>query len=402
MHRAKNTKRRPRRRRCHLPLLAILAACPVSRAAGSFRRRGPSLIAADGDACHSATRADGDTIARRRRRDPAGGSVAASSEGRTRPLAAGTGGSLSRRGGGAAGRTPDARSLASSAAAAAQHSASAAGTAIVLSGCFGAVVASRLIAWLAGRAAAAESDPGLRPLVILRRAIPSGELPILASSVGIAVMSGLGIGGGDAHARFADMSFIGSMWAYAKLVDPFFAGAVGCAYAAITAVTSVMSSRRLIDLVSGIVAFRLKGLGDDFPYESEWDARVSRTPVETNKRTGDAALASVANRLASGSLLLTFPQQCLGLYLLTGAVVSWLSDRSVGVRAGKVLVWFGDGIGRRAGEASPSIDPRKLSSRLLVTHWAIFLAKMAFQLSFGIGVAEILGALTPRHVTEEP
>ena len=139
-------------------------------------------------------------------------------------------------------------------------------------------------------------------------------------------------------------------------------------------------------MVSGIVAFRLKGLGEDYPYVSEWDDRVSRAPVETNRRTGDVALASVANRLASGSLLLTFPQQCLGLYLLTGAVVSCLSDKSIGGRAAKLLKWFGDGIGR--GGESPPIDPRKLSTRLLAAHWAIFLAKMAFQLAFGVSIIE--------------
>lgn len=393
MHRrAKDTPRRPRRRR--LPWLAILAASPAARAAGPLRRRGPSLavVADTGDACHRAARADGGT-ARRRRRDPSGpGGPAASLalEARAGPLAAGDGGCISRGGGGA-----DAFSVASAVASALQHAAGAAGAALVLSGWFGAAAASRLVGWLDRRSAAAAPDPDPAPLSVLgrRTPIPSDLGSTLASTVGIAVMDGLGIGGGDAHARFADRSFVLSMWAYAELVDPHFAGAVGCAYAAITLVSSAMSSRGLIDLVSGIASFRLRGLGGDYPYVSEWDDRVSRAPVETSRRAGDAALASVANRLASGSLLLTFPQQCLGLYLLTGALVSWLSDRSVGGRAAKLLRWFGDGV-RREGGASPSIDPRKLSSRLLAAHWAIFLAKMAFQLAFGIGVQEIWGVLT--------
>ncbi|EJK48766.1 hypothetical protein THAOC_32409 [Thalassiosira oceanica] len=89
-------------------------------------------------------------------------------------------------------------------------------------------------------------------------------------------MDGLGIGGGDAHARFADRSFVLSMWAYAELVDPHFAGAVGCAYAAITLVSSAMSSRGLIDLVSGIASFRLRGLGGGLPLRE----RVGRPRLE--------------------------------------------------------------------------------------------------------------------------
>lgn len=291
-------------------------------------------------------------------------------------------------------------SVASAAALVVTQSLSVAGAAVVLSGCFGAWVAS----WMVGRLHGALPALANHAVAGGGGGVGSdGELLgkyrwTTLASVGFLLLHALGARSLDAFARASDASFVALLWAHSRAVDPLLGGAIGCAHVSLGFLSLLLESPTLQDALDGLGGVRLKHLGQyaggDDPYVAPGEGRLARAPVLTSGPRGRIG-ASIADAMGSVSLLVSFPQHCLGLYLLGSTLVAWSSGERFGggwKRFGKWVQWLGEGMcvghsengelqcGIDAVTAaddvmSQRIDTWKLSKRLVALYWVIALAK---------------------------
>jgi len=271
-----------------------------------------------------------------------------------------------------------------------------ASAAIVLSGYFGAWVAS----WMVGKLYKVLPTLAKNGVSVGDESnnffLGKYRLTALAS-IGFLMLHAIGIQSNDAYSRASDASFVAILWVYSRLVDPILGGAIGCTHLSLGVVSTILENPSLTNALDGLGDIRLKKLGqyadEEDPYIPPGEKRIAMAPVSTSRlRSGFGA--SVANAMGSVSMLISFPQYCLGLYLLGGTLVAWSSTtqfEGVWKRFGNWIRWLGEGVCARTDEngelgcgidasfidnvTNERIDTWKLSRRLVALYWVVALAK---------------------------
>ena len=272
---------------------------------------------------------------------------------------------------------------------------SAAGAAAVLSGYFGAWVASRIIGkWH-------DVLPTLSHGILVggddSQHGPLGKYRWTAlASAGVLLLHATGLQADTVHSRLSDAAFVAALWAYSRLVDPLLGGVVGCTHVALGLAAATFARLPAAARVLGLAGdLKLKKLGqyagEDGPYVALAAERTPRAPVamSTPNRLGEA----LADALGSASLLLAFPQCCLGLYLLGGTVAAWSRSRDFlgrWDRGAAWLRWLGEGLCRpgatdgaawecgaaAAGDAvREGLRRGEMTTRLVALYWIVAVAK---------------------------
>merc|ERR1712194_521538 len=205
-----------------------------------------------------------------------------------------------------------------------------ASAAFVLSGYFGAWAAS----WMVGKLH--NILPTLTKNGIIGGSGESNNLLLgkyrlnTLASVGILLLHATGIQSNVIYSRVSDASFVGILWVYSRLVNPILGGLIGCTHVALGAISVLLEHPKTANVLGLLGDIQLKKLGqyveENDPYISSVDERIPRVPIVTSKPR-HAIRASIANVMGSTSLLLAFPQYCLGLYLLGSTLVSWWSSK---------------------------------------------------------------------------
>ena len=258
--------------------------------------------------------------------------------------------------------------------------------ATVISGYFGAWVATWMI----------RKMHKLLP-TLTKNGVGSGESTInllrgkyrltTLASIGFLLLHTTGIQSNSIHSRISDSTFVAVLWIYSHIVNPILGGMVGCTHVALGITSTILSNPKLLFALDGLKDVRMKKLGqylddeEDEAYVKGREERVSRVPIVTSQPRNEVT-SSVASIMGSASLLLVFPQYFLGLYLLGSALVSWFSGKQ---SEGKLYQWLSEGICASYGEngkldcgfdtLNESINLRKVPKRLVALYWMIAVAK---------------------------
>jgi len=179
---------------------------------------------------------------------------------------------------------------------------------------------------------------------------------------------------------------------YSHLVHPILGGAIGCTHVSLSVLSTLLDNPKLGDALDKLGNVRLKRLGqyvgEEDPYIVPGKGRMDTTPVVTSRPRGEVT-AFIANMMGSASLLISFPQYCLGLYMLGSSLVAWWSSSSssssamtqsdggyVSKRFEKWMEWLSEGV-VIDNVVDERIDPWNLSKRLVALYWITALAKAA-------------------------
>jgi len=212
------------------------------------------------------------------------------------------------------------------------------------------------------------------------------------ASMGFLLLHTLGIHSHDIYSRVSDASFLAILWMYSHLVHPILGGAIGCTHVSLSVLSTLLDNPKLGDALDKLGNVRLKRLGqyvgEEDPYIVPGKGRMDTTPVVTSRPRGEVT-AFIANMMGSASLLISFPQYCLGLYMLGSSLVAWWSSSSssssamtqsdggyVSKRFEKWMEWLSEGV-VIDNVVDERIDPWNLSKRLVALYWITALAKAA-------------------------
>jgi len=267
--------------------------------------------------------------------------------------------------------------------------------ATVISGYFGAWIAS----WMVTKA------HKLLP-ILSNNGIVSGESDNLLlgkyrlttlASIGFLILHTTGIQSNSKCSRLSDASFVAILWTYSHIVNPTLGGVIGCTHILLSVLSTILGNRKLINALDHLGDLRFKKLpqGEEDIYIASKLDRIPKVPVVTfePKRKFKAAIASM---MGSASVLIVFPQYFLGLYMLGCTLVSWSSTKQFEgrwKRFEKFVQWLSEEIcvsydknGRLdcgidsavAGDSmNECLDPWKVSKRLVALYWIIALTKTA-------------------------
>jgi len=249
-----------------------------------------------------------------------------------------------------------------------------ASAAIVLSGYFGAYVAS----WIIGKLhkilptliAKSSSSTANNNANANHAFLQKYKLTSLAS-IGILFLHLSGIQSNNLYSRISDASFLILLWTYSHIVNPIMGGMIGCTHVSLGILSTMFDHPKLASVLdSSLDTFRLKILPmynnvldengkvvEEDPYMPPGEGRVPRAPIVTStpRKKNQQLGTKLANMLGSASILLAFPQYCLGLYLLGSIMVSCWSKSSGGWKTWNGwMQWLSQGMECCASSAATS------------------------------------------------
>ena len=144
-----------------------------------------------------------------------------------------------------------------------------------------------------------------------------------------------------------DVSFVAILWAYSRIVDPTLGGAIGIAHVALGMASAVLGNPKIGNAIGRLGDARYGKLEDDEEGSTSYvdptrHERRSRAPVVLASGTGSAIASGIASGMGSASLLAVSPRHSLGLYMLGSTLASMFSSSLEGGGVG------GGGRGGRA------------------------------------------------------
>ena len=165
----------------------------------------------------------------------------------------------------------------------------------------------------------------------------------------------------------SDAVFVIIMWYYSRGINPIIGGMIGCAHIALSIISMILGNRRLINSLDHLGDIRLERLGQ---YGNEEDIendpyidpikyeRVSKEPVIVAGESSNKITKIIAQVMDSASLLITFPQTFLGLYMYGMLNDMLLNDND---KSELLNCW----------ELDTGFCLLKLSTRLVALHWIV-------------------------------
>ena len=193
------------------------------------------------------------------------------------------------------------------------------------------------------------------------------------ATIGFALLRASGIQSDqDGFGQISDAVFVTIMWYYSRGVNPVIGGMIGCAHIALSISSIVLGNRRLINSLDHLGDIRLEKLGqygdeeeiendpyvDPIKYE-----RVSKEPVIVAGESSNKITKIIAQNMDSASLLITFPQTFLGLYMF-GMLNDMLND----VEKSELF---------NCWKLDTGFCLLKLSTRLVALHWIVAIIKIS-------------------------
>jgi hypothetical protein len=206
------------------------------------------------------------------------------------------------------------------------------------------------------------------------------------------------------HDLIDNIFFTTILWVYSHMIDALFGGAIGMAHVALGGLSMILRNHKLRTAMYRLGGeWRLKKLNqhifatggggtDDVYIDPLKAVRPVRLPVLLS--TSGTIVTAIANGMGSASLLISFPQYFLGLYMLGSSFISWWSktnrQSNDGYFIGRFVQWLGEegtlSCSRYTNDATTTttggcglgghIDsPWKLSTRLVALYWITILSK---------------------------
>jgi len=235
------------------------------------------------------------------------------------------------------------------------------------------------------------------------------------ASLGFLILH-MGIQSNRNYTRLSDATFLAILWKYSQLVNPTLGGTIGCAHVGLSVLSIILGNRKLINALDHLGDIRLQELpqynDQPDPYTaSKWD-RTPKVPIVTQEQDHKIG-AAIGGAMGSASMLLSFPQYFLGLYMLGSTLVSCSSANQfdgMWKRFEKFAMWLSEEIyvnydqngkldcGVESVDAGDAVhgclNPWKVSKRLVAMYWIIALTKTAIAFVVGPGrLARLTGLI---------